>query len=80
MVERKIASIVWRQFVPTEIEIVYVGGDVETVTGTHADAARMAESAGIRLVTSPLGTIRWSQDVPTKAGVAPKRIGPWLSM
>ena len=80
MAERKIASIVWRQFVPTEIEITYVGGEVETIAGTHADAARMAESAGIRLVSSPLGTIRWTQEVPTKAGVAPKRIGPWLSM
>ena len=79
MAEQKIASIVWRQYVPREIELVYVDGDVEHIAGTHADAAQMAESAGMRLVTSPLGMVRWTQDLPKKDGKSPKRIGPWLS-
>jgi hypothetical protein len=78
--ERKIASIVWRQFDPNEIEIVYGDGTVEHVDGTHADAVARAESAGMRMVTSPLGTVRWTQDLPQKGGRAPKRIGPWLTM
>ena len=79
MAEQKIASIVWRQYVPREIELVYVDGDVEHIAGTHADAAQLAEYAGMRLVASPLGMVRWTQDLPKKDGKSPKRIGPWLS-
>jgi len=78
--ERKLASIVWRQYAPNEIELVYVDGELEHIPGTHADAAQMADTAGMRLVTSPLGTIRWTHDLPKKAGRSPKRIGPWISM
>ncbi len=80
MTERPIATIIWRQYAPKEIELVYVDGQEERVPGTHADAAAMAEAAGIRLVSSPLGMVKWNRELPTKDGRTPKRIGPWLSM
>lgn len=74
-----LTSIVWRQQRATEIEVSYESGDTETVTGTHADATRMAREAGMRLVGSPLGTTRWAREDEQPGGRSPKRIGPWLS-
>lgn len=79
MAERTLSSVTWRQQRATQIELAYEDGATETVAGTHADAAHMAKDAGLRLVASPLGCVRWTRDLPVKGGRAPKRIGPWLS-
>jgi hypothetical protein len=65
-----VSTITWRQVASTEIEVRYENGDVETVEGTHADAARMAQTAGLSPAASPLGTVQW---VPGAA--APSRRG-----
>ena len=79
MAESTLSSVTWRQQQATQFELAFDDGSVEVATGTHADAAAMAEDAGLRLVASPLGTVRWTRDLPVKGGRAPKRIGPWLS-
>jgi hypothetical protein len=87
VVKRKISIIIWRQVAPHEIELVYGNGESERIEGSHADAARMAETADLRLTPSPLGTVHWAQALPkagstspkTAVGRSPKRIGPWLS-
>ena len=79
MSERKIASIVWRQYAPGQIEVRYADGETEHVAGTHADAARMAAAADMRATTAPLGMVRWDRGATAKDGRTPKRIGPWLS-
>ncbi len=79
MADRTVRSVAWRQYDPTHVEVVFDDGVVDTVTGTHADAARMAEAAGLRPAHAPLGMVRWSRDQPTKDGRTAKRIGPWLS-
>jgi hypothetical protein len=55
-----VSTITWRQVASTEIEVRYDNGEVETVEGTHAEAARMAQTAGLSLARSPLGTVRWT--------------------
>jgi hypothetical protein len=55
-----VSTITWRQVASTEIEVRYDNGDVETVEGTHAEAARMAQTAGLSVAGSPLGTVRWA--------------------
>ena len=70
MAERKVTSIVWRQMAPNEIELVYSDGDLERIPGTHADAAQMAKTAGMKVVPTAVGTIRW---VPQGIPKAPKR-------
>jgi len=79
MPKRRITSIIWRQSAATRIELVLANGETETISGTHAEAAAMARDADMRLVSSPLGMVRWTLEQPTKAGRSPKRIGPWLS-
>jgi hypothetical protein len=77
--ERTVVSIVWRQIAPNEIELAYRNGEVERIQGTHADAARLAADADMLFVSSPLGMVRWTRDLPPRARRSPKRIGPWLS-
>jgi hypothetical protein len=77
--KRRITSIIWRQSEATQIELVFADGETETIPGTHAEAADMAKDAEMRLVSSPLGMVRWTLEPPTKGGRSPKRIGPWLS-
>jgi hypothetical protein len=86
VVNRKISTIIWRQVAPHEIELVHGNGESERMEGSHAEAARMAEAAGLQLTASPLGTVRWAQELPKggtspkrSGGTSPKRIGPWLS-
>jgi hypothetical protein len=79
VIDRKVTSIVWRQSDARQIELVSADGEIETVTGTHADAEQMAGDADMRLVASPLGIVRWTRELPSKRGRTPKRIGPWLS-
>jgi hypothetical protein len=79
MGERTLSSITWRQQHASQIELEFDDGGVEKVAGTHADASGMAMEAGLRPVASPLGSVRWTRQVPTKDGRTPKRIGPWLS-
>lgn len=79
MDHRTLSSVVWRQQQATRIELEFDDGRIETVDGTHAEAATLATEAGLRLVHSPLGSVRWTRELPTKDGRAPKRIGPWLS-
>jgi hypothetical protein len=55
-----VSTITWRQVAATEIEVRYDNGDVETVDGTHAEAARMAQTAGLSAAGSPLGMVRWT--------------------
>lgn len=78
--ERALQSITWRQQHATRVELDFGDGEIEVVDATHADAARMAEEAGLRLVDSPLGSVRWTR-APRRAigNRVPKRIGPWLS-
>jgi hypothetical protein len=59
MAGRKVTSIVWRQLAPDEIELVYSDGDLEHIPGTHADAAEMARTAGMEVVSTAVGTFRW---------------------
>ena len=77
--ERVLQSVTWRQQHATQIELDFGDGQAEVVSGTHADAARMAEEAGLRLVASPLGSVRWTRAPSTGGDRVPKRIGPWLS-
>jgi hypothetical protein len=77
--ERALAGIVWRQQDPTVVELAFEDGGTETVTGTHADATRMAREAGLQTAPSPLGTTRWARGGQRSSGRTPKRIGPWLS-
>lgn len=79
MAERAVQVITWRQQHATRIELDFGDGEVDVVEGTHADAVKMAADAGLRLVSSPLGMIRWARARRPKDGRAPKRIGPWLS-
>jgi hypothetical protein len=87
VVKKKISTVIWRQVAPHEVELVYGIGDSEVVEGSHAEAARMAETAGLQLAASPLGTVRWAHELPKSGGTptkgsggrSPKRIGPWLS-
>jgi hypothetical protein len=57
--QRRVSSITWRQVASTDIEVGYDNGDAETVEGTHAEAGRLAQTAGLAIVRSPLGTVRW---------------------
>jgi hypothetical protein len=77
--EKKVASIVWRQYSPKEIEIGYHDGAAESIPGTYSEAAQLAGETGMRRVPSPLGSVRWEEGLPTKDGRRPKRIGPWLT-
>ena len=79
MAKRKISTVIWRQVASQEIELGYGNGESERIVGSHAEAARMAEAAGLQLTASPLGTVRWAQELPKPGGKSPKRIGPWLS-
>jgi len=72
-------AIIWRQQHATQIEVDFGDGEVQVVGGTHADAARMAAEAGLRLMASPLGSVRWTRAPRAGGGNVPKRIGPWLS-
>lgn len=74
-----LSSVIWRQQHATQIELEFDDGRIETVAGTHAEASTMATDAGLRLVDSPLGSVRWARGLPVKDGRVPKRIGPWLS-
>jgi len=77
--DRALQSITWRQRYATRIELDFGDGELEVVSGTHADAARMAEESGLRLVASPLGSVRWTRARRAGGDRVPKRIGPWLS-
>jgi len=70
MAERKVTSIVWRQVAPNEIELVYSDGELDHIPGTHADAAQMAKTAGMNVVPTAVGTVRW---VPEGIPNAPRR-------
>jgi hypothetical protein len=74
-----VSSVVWRQGAPAEIELIYGDGAMERIAGTYRDAAQLAEDSGMRRVNSPLGSVKWTTDLPTKDGRRPKRIGPWLT-
>ena len=60
MAKRRVSSITWRQVAASEIELRYDNGDVESVAGTHAEGARLAQRHGLVVVGSPLGTVRWA--------------------
>ena len=77
--EHRLTSIVWRQYQPERIELVYGDGEKENIAGTYRDASRLADDAGMRRAPSALGSIRWTGDLPEKDGQRPKRIGPWLT-
>jgi hypothetical protein len=65
MAERKVTSIVWRQMAPNEIELIYSDGELEHIPGTHADAVQMAKVAGMKVLPTAVGTIRWvPQGIP----------------
>ena len=70
MAERRVTSIAWRQIAPNEIELGYSDGAVERIPGTHADAVQMAETTGMLVVATAVGTIRW---VPKGIPKAPKK-------
>ena len=79
MSDRTPHSITWRQQHATQIELDFGDGELQVVGGTHADAARMAAEAGLRLMASPLGSVRWTRVQRANPQRTPKRIGPWLS-
>ena len=72
MAQRRVSSITWRQVASSEIEVGYDNGETESVEGTHADAARMAQTAGLVAVASPLGIVRWGP-APSEGGRRPPR-------
>jgi hypothetical protein len=64
MHEREIASIVWHQL-GHRIEVIYVEGEPDHITGAQIVAAQLAESVGLAIVTTPPGTLRWVRDPET---------------
>ena len=79
MVQRRVSSITWRQVASAEIEVGYDNGDAETVPGTHAEAGRMAQTAGLAMVRSPLGTVRWEPahaEGPTRPSAGTRPTAP----
>jgi len=74
---RHVASVMWRQVAANEIEVRYHDGQVERVDGTHADAARLASGAGLAVVASPLGTVRWAEaESEPSRPASPRRKAP----
>jgi hypothetical protein len=65
MAEREIASIVWHQ-VGHHIDVIYVEGEPDRITGAQIVATQLAESVGLAVVPTPPGTIRWIRHPETR--------------
>lgn len=64
MAEREIASIVWHQH-GHHIDVIYVEGEPDRITGAQIVATQLAESVGLAVVPTPPGTIRWTRHPET---------------
>ena len=64
MREREIASIVWHQ-VGHNIEVIYVEGEPDHITGAQIVAEQLAESVGLAMVSAPPGIVRWVRNPET---------------
>jgi hypothetical protein len=71
--EREIVSIVWHQL-GHRIEVIYVEGEPDHITGAQIVAAQLAESVGLAMVIAPPGTLRWVRNPET--GDVPPRPAP----
>ena len=58
---REIVGIVWYSYRPDWYELVYADGDSERIPGTQVDAAELANAAGMTLVPTRDGTVRWDR-------------------
>ncbi len=79
MAEREIVSLVWHRS-DLQIEVGYAEGDPEHWIGSDVVAAVLAGDAGLSLVPSSDGGVRWVRDPDscTAARLAPRRRYPAL--
>jgi len=66
--EREIASVVWHQR-GHDMEVIYVEGDAEHLVGSEAITAGLAANAGLSIMPTTDGTVRWVRD-PSSRHVA----------
>jgi len=58
---RQVVSIVWYPHRPDWHEVVYSDGEYQRYPGTLEDAAALAESLRLELVTTPDGSVQWDR-------------------
>jgi len=56
--EREISCVVWRHE-GERIDVIYVDGEPDRLTGTRGVAAELAESVGLTVTPTPPGVERW---------------------
>jgi len=61
MAQREIATIVWH-IQGHYIDVVYTSSEPERLIGSQDKAADLAQEAGLRLVPTTDGTVRWIRD------------------
>ena len=59
--EREIVSVIWYPHRPDWHEVVYSDGDFARLPGPLEDTAALAESLGLKLVTTPDGSVQWDR-------------------
>ena len=62
----EIDHIVWNEK-DLRIDVMYVKGKPDLIVATESVAAMLAEDAGLVLVDSPPGLVRWGRDPEAEA-------------
>jgi len=63
MTEREIASVEWHEH-SHHIDVTYLSGQPDRLEGPHQLAAELAADAGLSLVPTHNGTVRWVRPNP----------------